>query len=83
MIESCGAGARSGFRGPAPPVRSAASLGENEHHVVSLGYRNIHHGERVLQNLNLSVAEMDDLLSFLDTLEEELPAEALRKPLPR
>ncbi len=42
-----------------------------------------HHGERVLQNLNLSVAEMDDLLSFLDTLEEELPAEALRKPLPR
>jgi cytochrome c peroxidase len=42
-----------------------------------------HHGERVLQNLDLSVAEMDDLLSFLDTLEEELPAEALRKPLPR
>jgi hypothetical protein len=37
----------------------------------------------VLQNLNLSVAEMDDLLSFLDTLEEELPAEALRKPLQR
>lgn len=40
-----------------------------------------HHGERVLKNLNLSVAEMDDLLSFLDTLEEELPPEALRRPL--
>lgn len=38
-----------------------------------------HHGERVLQNLNLSVAEMDDLLSFLDTLEEELPPEQLQK----
>ncbi len=67
----------------ASPVRSVESLGGNEHHAVSLGYRDIHHGERVLKNLNLSVAEMDDLLSFLDTLEEELPPEALRKPLPR
>lgn len=42
-----------------------------------------HHGERVLQNLNLSVLEMDDLLAFLDTLEEELPAAELLRPLER
>jgi cytochrome c peroxidase len=42
-----------------------------------------HHGERVLKNLNLSVAQMDDLLSFLDTLEEELPPATLRQPLAR
>jgi cytochrome c peroxidase len=36
-----------------------------------------HHGETVLQPLNLSDAEIDDLVAFLGTLEGELPPEHL------
>jgi hypothetical protein len=50
---------------------------------ISSEHEGTFHGERVLKNLNLSVAQMDDLLSFLDTLEEELPPATLRQPLAR